>query len=416
MTRGEAIAHLNARAVADGARAIARYREMASAHRLDRLAPVLRPYLLTESQRAHLEAVTLALGGAMTQVLGAWARDEAGSPGVSLPPRFDERARRDVLEGRCFGHVRFDFLFDPVSGQLGLLEVQAGDPSGMGIQHALARHFARDAAEVGGAFESVAGSLRRAIAPAPREAGLIVFAIGRDAGLEFDHALVASAFRADGVDAELVDPAELDFDGVALRWRGRRVASVVRDSLEDLLEPARVHGSRALLEAWLAGAVAVHNPAGSVAADHKVLLAGLNDLELPAPARAALLPVEPLAAAGRAEVLRSRASLVLKPSDGYGGFGVVVGPAVDDGAWARAVDAALASGRPHVLQAFREHPAEDFPVPDAEGRVRLECRNVVLSTWLHAGRFGGAFVRVHQGPVVNVHQGGGLLPICVVGR
>ncbi|MEW6434326.1 MAG: circularly permuted type 2 ATP-grasp protein [Myxococcota bacterium] len=413
MTRRDASAHLNARALSEGRAALERYRAMAARHRMERLTPVLRPYVLTASQLAALEAATVAFGRAMEQALAAWAKDGAFAADVLLPPRFDARAKADVLAGRAFGHVRFDFLFEP-DGGLGLLEVQAGDPSGMGIQHALAQHFAPDAAEVHGTLDSVAASLRRALAPTPAEAGLVVFAIQRGATLQFDHALVAAVFRDAGVDAVIVDPDELVFDGAALTWQGRRVTLVVRDSLEDLLEPKRVAGSRALLEAWLADAVVVHNPAGSIVADHKVLLALLGTQELPEAARRALLPVEKLDAASRPGVLARRASLVLKPSDGFGGFGVVVGPAVDDAAWTAAVDAALASGRPHVVQAFGAHPSEDFPVPDGAGGVRLERRNVVISTWLHSGRFGGVFARVHAGPVVNVHQGGGLLPVCVV--
>lgn len=33
---------------------------------------------------------------------------------------------------------------------------------------------------------------------------------------------------------------------------------------------------------------------------------------------------------------------------------------------------------------------------------------------MHRHRFGGVFARVHGGPVVNVHQGGGLLPAGLV--
>lgn len=414
MTRHEATARLNAHALSQGRAALDRYRAMAAAHRMERLTPVLRPYVLTRPQLARLEAATLALGDAMAQAVSAWAQDGAFAADVPLPPRFDVRAKADVLAGRAFGHVRFDFLFEPEDGALGLLEVQAGDPSGMGIQHALAQHFAPDAASVQGALDSVASSLRRALAPSPADAGLVVFAIQRGATLQFDHALVAAVFRAEGVDAVIVDPDELGFDGAALTWQGRRVTQVVRDSLEDLLEPRHVAGSQALFDAWLADAVLVHNPAGSIVADHKVLLALLDRLPLPEVARAAVLRVEKLAAANRADVLRRRGALVLKPSDGFGGFGVVVGPVVDDAAWTQAVDAALASGRPHVVQAFRAHPSEDFPVADGAGGVRLERRNVVISTWLHSGRFGGVFARVHGGPVVNVHQGGGLLPVCTV--
>ncbi len=423
MTREEASAALNAAAVEAGPRALEAWRAMAEPLRMQALSPVLRPYVLLRSQVHLISFTSLALKRAMDQVLLAWARDAALGESVKVPDAVAAQAREDALAGRAFGYTRFDFTLTPEgdAGRLGLLEVQAGDPSGMGIQHALAAHFAQAAASVGGGCESTASSLRRFIAPEPAGAGLVVFAIHRSALLQFDHALVCDVFRSEGVDAVTADPDELSFDGRALTWQGRPVSRVVRDSLEDLLEPERARASRALLEAWRAGAVQVFNPAGSVVADHKVLLAHLSEEPTLAPLHplerkalgGAVLPVRRLTPALSDEVLSSRASLVLKPSDGYGGFGVVVGPAVDEAAWRASVDDALRAPRPFVVQEYRAPPWELFPVP-RDGGVALERRNVVLSAWLHGDRFGGVFARVHGDAVVNVHQGGGLLPVCIL--
>ncbi|MCC6332509.1 MAG: circularly permuted type 2 ATP-grasp protein [Myxococcales bacterium] len=413
MTRGEASELLNARAVTEGGEALGRFLALRARHRMDTLAPVLRPYLLSRAQQALLARTTLELWQAMHRVLQRW---EAGAlaDAVPLPALVVERAREEIRGGHPFGHVRFDFTFEPQTQALGLLEVQAGDPSGMGMQHVLAEHFAPELALAGASCESVASSLRRSIAPEPLRAGLVVFAIQRSAFVQFDHALVAQVFRAEGVDAVLADPDELSFDGAALRWRGRRVDRVVRDSLEDLLEPRFAEASRPLLDAWVKGAVAVDNPAGSVVADSKVLLSLLPEVEPGPAARAAYLKTRRLERAHQQAVSAARAQWVLKPSDGYGGFGVVVGPAVDDAAWSRSLCEALEAPRPFILQEYRAPPTEDFPVPDEHGGVTLAARNVVLSTWVHRGCFGGVFARVHAGPVVNVHQGGGLLPVGVV--
>lgn len=420
MTRDEVTAVLNARALAEGSDGLKMYLAMRDGARMQKLAPVMRPFVMTAAQLDALAATTVALRGATLELLRAW-RQGAFAEEIKVPAIVEAQVAADIDRGAPLGHVRFDFSWDPETGRASLFEIQAGDPSGMGVQHVQAEFWQNACASVGGRCDSIASSLRRFIAPEGANAGLVVFAIPRGAYLQFDHEIVSSVFRAEGVDAVTLDPDELELDGGALVWRRRRVDRVVRDSLEDLLMPEFVENSRALLDAWRAGAVRVFNPAGAIVADHKVLLSLLSDEQflsrLPEATRglvrAATLRTRKLEASLRAEVLANRESLVLKPSDGYGGFGVVVGPSASKEAWTTDVDAALASGRTFIVQEYVAPPHEEVPVPHHSG-VALERVNIVLSAWMHGERFGGVFVRTHPGHVVNVHQGGGLLPVCVV--
>ena len=54
---------------------------------------------------------------------------------------------------------------------------------------------------------------------------------------------------------------------------------------------------------------------------------------------------------------------------------------------------------------------------DAKGAfVGWEEMKVNLSVWAFDGKFGGAFARAAQGSVINVHQGGGVVPVCFAGQ
>jgi hypothetical protein len=417
MTRDEANARLNELALASGRQELDRFlalRERASLHKM---AVVLRPYVLTGAQHDFLGRVAVALGKAMEAIVLRWHRTRV--PTLPVPRAVLELIERDVERRELFGSVRFDLSFDPGTGRAALLEVQAGDPSGLGMQHAQVAHWAQACAAVRGRCESsvkgLSGVVGRLAGP-----GLVVFAIQRGAFVHFDQAIVCEAMNALGHDAVIADPDELSFDGRALWFKGRAVRCVVRDSLEELLLPQFLTDSAALLEAWRAGSVQVLNPAASILADHKVLLAQLGDEDV----LSSLSPVdrqvvrETIARTRafspdlREEALAHQASFVLKPSDGYGGFDVVVGPRVDAEAWRAAVDRGARSG--WILQDYVRPPSEAFPIPNVRGEVVLEARNVVVSAWLHGGAFSGVYARVHHGPVVNVHQGGGLLPVCVV--
>lgn len=377
------------------------------------LTPVLCPFVIEPATRARYEALARAWHAGMREALRQWAASPVEA--LPLPAEVDARVKADAREGRALGSTRYDFIVDG-EGAVALIECQAGDPSGMGVEEASSAAF--EALEF---FErssvtrqSVASSMRRFVAPEPAQAGLVVFVIHREAFLEWDVARLVKVFRGEGVDAVMADPSELRFRDGAL-WLGERRSSiVVRDSLEDLLAPERIEASRALMQAWSAGVVKVVNPVGSVAADHKVVLRRLltpQVLERLSPADAALVRESvPETRVLDGESLVEREAWVLKPSDGFGGFDVTIGPAVSDEAWRAAIVSARQSPRPFLLQRFvRAHTAA-LPVIAGDS-LAVEPHHVVYSAWMHGDRFGGLFARVHQRPVVNVHQGGGLVPV-----
>jgi hypothetical protein len=110
---------------------------------------------------------------------------------------------------------------------------------------------------------------------------------------------------------------------------------------------------------------------------------------------------------------RERDSLVLKPNRSYGGDGVVVGHAAEQGDWESALDRALGDGESRwVLQQAAPIPVKSFHVLDADGQVELEPFYVVQG--LAPNRYGVALMaRASQQQVVNVARHGGICAVMV---
>ena len=110
---------------------------------------------------------------------------------------------------------------------------------------------------------------------------------------------------------------------------------------------------------------------------------------------------------------RSRETLVLKPSRGYGGDGVTVGQTLDDDSWAAALEAALADEELWVVQSLAHIPVLEVPTLAADGGLQPEMYYHVMG---YASTADGLAVlaRASQRQVVNVAQRGGMAAVMVV--
>jgi carboxylate-amine ligase len=163
------------------------------------------------------------------------------------------------------------------------------------------------------------------------EAALLT--IGRADSAYFEHTLLA-----DALEIPLVTPSQLQVTGgtVYLVGSGRRRRLSVLYRRIDESDLARARGAdsrpigRALLAAAASGRVALLNALGNGVADDKLVYAYVPEMiryyldELPELENVPTYPcVDP---AQREQVLDRLAELVLKPVDGYGGAGIVIGP------------------------------------------------------------------------------------------
>ena len=110
---------------------------------------------------------------------------------------------------------------------------------------------------------------------------------------------------------------------------------------------------------------------------------------------------------------REREGLVLKPSRGYGGEGVLLGHTLGSSEWEEALNAALADEELWVLQRLAQIPVLEVPTLGADGELRPE-------TFYHVMGFASSptglavLARASQRQVVNVAQGGGMCAVMLV--
>ena len=97
--------------------------------------------------------------------------------------------------------------------------------------------------------------------------------------------------------------------------------------------------------------------------------------------------------------------MVLKPSDDYGGAGIVLGWEVDAAGWEAAVRTAL--DRPYIVQERIVLPFEPYPSL-VEGRVRFDDRMLDTAPFVaHGESVDGCLTRLSTAALLNVTAGGG---------
>ena len=111
--------------------------------------------------------------------------------------------------------------------------------------------------------------------------------------------------------------------------------------------------------------------------------------------------------------LKERDWLVLKPSRGYGGDGVLLGQTVSDGEWRSALDAALADEELWVVQRLAQIPVIEVPTLMPDGTLLPEAFYHVMG---FASSDDGIAIlaRASQRQVVNVAQRGGMAAVMAV--
>jgi uncharacterized circularly permuted ATP-grasp superfamily protein len=112
-------------------------------------------------------------------------------------------------------------------------------------------------------------------------------------------------------------------------------------------------------------------------------------------------------------VRQEREWLVLKPSRGYGGDGVLLGQTVSDGEWLSALEAALADEELWVVQRLAQIPVVEVPTLMPDGTLHPEAFYHVMG--FASSEDGIAILaRASQRQVVNVAQRGGMAAVMLV--
>ncbi len=107
-------------------------------------------------------------------------------------------------------------------------------------------------------------------------------------------------------------------------------------------------------------------------------------------------------------IIDNQEKLVLKAAVSYGGKDVFLGRETVPQKWASVVDQHIGS-EAWVVQEYTPIPQEMFPVIES-GHVNFKLKKVNLNPWAFLGRYCGAISRISDNSIVNVSQGGGIIP------
>ena len=390
------------------------------------LCVAIRPQLLTRRRYEQAVAAAEGVAAALASLERAVLEDADLRAELGLEAEEERLAMADPGFKFSSPSVRLDSFF---ADEVRFVEYNAESPAGMAYSDNLTAVFARLPVMKAfrklfrGRFIPTRRRQLRAMLHAFKQWGGSATPVigiidweGLPTAPEFE--MFKAFFEEAGIKTVICDPRALEFRRGKLYAQGSAVNLVYRRVLTSELL-ARGDGTRALREAYMAGAVCVVNSFRAKLLHKKMSLALLSDdryqrLYTPAQ-RTAIQRHIPWTRRVRPElaeeIARRRETLVLKPNDEYGGKGVVLGWTVDQAEWESAID--VATTQSYVVQEAVEIPRVPFPV--ALDGIRYLDLAVDLDPYLFNGRAGGFMTRVSAAALLNVTAGAGsVVPTFVI--
>ena len=400
--------------------------------------PFLRPLFLTESDEARVRAFAEMLAVLGERVVTAAMQAPALLDELGLRP--EERALMEIEPGyeRASTSSRLDAFLLPDSLQAA--EYNAESPAGFGYTERLAGVF--ESLPVMERFRrlydveaySLTATLLDALmasyrdwggTAAPPVIGIVDFR-GVPTWSEFE--ILQERFTGLGVPTIVCDPRDLEFDGAALRFEGRKIDLLYR---RVLINDITAHPAEcdAIVRACRARAVCMANSFRCKIPHKKAFFAILTDERFAGlfsdderALVAAHVPWTRVVREGHTSkgaetfdlvpwVRHHREGLVLKPNDEYGGAGVTLGWETGGAAWDDALQDALAA--PDGTWIVQEKIAvrrEVFPWFQGGGDAVMKDMLVDMAPYLFRGRLSGFLTRLSATGLANVTSGGGQVP------
>ncbi|MBN1355004.1 hypothetical protein JXA40_01925 [bacterium] len=411
----------------------------------------LKPYFVEQAARPLFDKVTRLLIASLNKIGTLYFEEGLFKEQIRLAGRTADLAS---IDPGYPGHQiinRLDVFYIPQTGELKLLEYNCGDPSGMGwhdqmlemflglpviqqmakqyrfhVDWLVKSHFRT--------FFKKYGQWCRNKGIQPEAKPNISFVCKRDSTVLGDFLAFVEYYRAMGYKTEFGDPRDFEYDGRHLTLNGDIIHLIYRDAIDDVILDPYWEDSQQLVQALRDQAVCFINPVSAASGDWKSILEILSDSRYAhyfsaeeQSCHARHIPWTRTLLEGSTTyheteidmipfVRRNKDRFVLKPNDGYGGFGVMVGRSARSSDWESLIDKSMNEGIVYTVQDLVEIPREDFPIV-RDGRFEgFEPKNVNLNLWSHDGEFAGAFVRAATGSIINVHQGGGMVPVFFVSK
>ena len=401
------------------------------------LCVALRPNLISKRQYEDINASAETLYKAFARLERALLKDEAFRRELDLEPQEERLALADPGFSAASPSARLDgFVGD--DGVIRYVEYNAESPAGMAyndelvavfetlpVMKAFKRSFRARTVPTRGRQLAVMQRADRARG-GDRPSIAIVDWRGLPTLTEFE--MFQRFFEEKGLRTIICAPEDLTFSRGKLRANGKPIDLVYRRVLTSELL-ARPEVAKALVSAYLAGAVTVVNSFRAKLLHKKMSLALLSDARYEklytAPERAAIarhIPWTRKVREGHTTygrkvvyladfVIGNRERLALKPNDEYGGKGIVLGWTVDQHDWEQAFLTALTSS--YVVQ--ERVPVPRYPFPVMLDRMHFLDLSIDHDPYLFWGKVHGCLTRLSSSALLNVTAGAGsVVPTYIV--
>ena len=245
---------------------------------------------------------------------------------------------------------------------------------------------------------------------------------------------IQEVFEANGVKTIICDPRDFEIRQGTMRVGDTQIDLIYkRVIMRELLEkPDEIE---TFIQGIREGLACTCNPFRSYIVGNKKILAALLDPAYQdvydSDERAVIQKTVPwtcVLAPGQAQhkgyridlkdfVIGNKDRFVIKAANSYGGKEVFLGNDTEQAEWEAAIETHI-EARNWVVQERVPIPREIFPVIDeAEGELALRLKNVNINPFGLLGRYAGTISRVSDSAIINVSQGGGMVPtMCVEER
>ncbi len=405
--------------------------------------PFLRPFFLSVQDEKRVRPVAETIAELGERVAVAALEDKNLLAQFHLRPEEERLARLPAGYGRVSTASRLDAFLLPES--LKFAEYNGESPAGAGYSETLGEIFGElpVMAQFSRRFEvhgyPLSAKLLDALVLSYLDWGgtskrpqiAIVDFKGVPTWSEFE--ILKARFEKMGVPTLVADPRELIFDGKKLTADGKKIDLVYRRALinDIVAHPAEC---AALVKAYTANAVCVANSFRCKIPHVKTFFAVLTDerngglfshgerrvIEQHVPWTRVVADVATAHYDKPVDLLvfirKERENLVMKPSDEYGGTGVMLGWETDESAWDAAIQAAISGSGPEaggncwIVQERIPVRREVFPYITAAGTVEFRDMLVDFAPYLFRGKLSGYLTRLSATGLANVTSGGGQVP------
>jgi len=409
----------------------------------------LRPYFVDSRNRPMIAESTRHILTGIEKVGKAFMEGYDFDGLVHQSGRIAELSKVDPVYPHFQGMVRLDCFFDPETGEMKYLEYNCGDPSGMGWNDAMVDIFMNLPAvkELAKLYdlkpdyllETHRATLLRyyrewcaAKGETVKEKPVFALVCWDKSTILADFDLIVEGLQKAGYEAYFADPSELAYDGKNVTLRGIKIDIIYRDAITDFLKDEFWPNVQPVINAYRDGNICLVNPIRAATGDFKTLPAIMTmekhrhlftdeewaSYQKHVPwtrlVRPGITDFHGLNVDLKQLLLLNKDKFVLKPNEGYGGFGIALGIDCDQKKWAESVEKAFTPGADYAVQEFVNIPKDRFPTIEDGQLKSWDARNTNINYWSHGGEFAGAFLRASFTNLVNVHQGGGLVPVIFV--